>query len=88
MSQFLWNRDPAGNGALEHLHKRQMREHRAMEMLASLIDVLKTVALPLGIAIVTAQVTLKAGRQQIRAHAAERSESRQHEYQKRLEDSA
>jgi hypothetical protein len=72
-----------GNGALEHLDKRYMREHRAMEML---IDVLKTVALPLGIAIITAQVTLNAGRQQLRAHAAERNESRQFENQKRLED--
>ena len=63
-----------------------MREHRAGEMLASLIDVLKTFALPLGVAIVTAQVTLQGGRQQIRAHAAERNESRQYEHQKRLED--
>ncbi|MCT9625949.1 hypothetical protein HWD94_12560 [Pseudarthrobacter equi] len=57
-----------------------------MEMLATLMDILKTVALPLGIAIITAQVTLNAGRQQIRAHAAERNESRQYEHQKRLED--
>ena len=57
-----------------------------MEMLASLIDMFKTVALPLGIALVTAQVTLKAGRQQIRAHAAERNESREFEHQKRLQD--
>src|SRR5687768_6651109 len=63
-----------------------MREHRAMDMLASLLDVLKTVALPLGVAIVTAQVTLRAGRQQIRAQAAERKERRQDEHQKRLED--
>lgn len=57
-----------------------------MELLASLVDILKTVAMPLGIALVTAQVTLKAGRQQIRAHAAERHESRQYEHEKRLED--
>lgn len=57
-----------------------------MEMLTSLMDILRTVALPLGIAVVTAQVTLRAGRQQIRAHAAERNESRQYEHQKRLED--
>lgn len=57
-----------------------------MEMLALLIDVLKTVALPLGIAIVTAEVTIRAGRQQIRAQSAERNEHQQFELQKRLED--
>ncbi|MDQ0121046.1 hypothetical protein J2T22_004259 [Pseudarthrobacter defluvii] len=57
-----------------------------MEMLAAVTDVLKTVALPLGIALVTARVSLKAGRQQIRAQAAESTERRQHELQKRVED--
>lgn len=57
-----------------------------MEMLTALMDILRNVALPLGIAVVTSQVTLRAGSQQIRAHAAERSESRQYEHQKRLED--
>jgi hypothetical protein len=56
-----------------------------MEILASLVEIAKDVALPVGVAVITARVTLGAGRQQIRAQAAERIEDRDEERQKRRE---
>jgi hypothetical protein len=59
-----------------------------MDMLSALIEIAKSVALPLGVALLTAQVTLRAGRQQIRAQLAERNENRDRERQKQQEDNA
>lgn len=54
-----------------------------MDALSSFLEILKYVALPFGIALITARVTLRAGRQQITAQAAERIENRRDEGENR-----
>lgn len=56
-----------------------------MDVLTSLLEILKYVALPVCVALITARVTLRAGRQQITAQATERIESQRDEREKRRE---
>lgn len=56
-----------------------------MDALTSFLEILKYVALPVCVALITARVTLRAGRQQITAQASERIENRRDEREKRRE---
>lgn len=56
-----------------------------MEVLTSIVEIAKSVVLPVCIGLITAQVTLRAGRQQIKAQTVERIETRDEERQKRRE---
>lgn len=57
-----------------------------MDLLPSFLEVIKDIALPVLVALITARVTLRAGWQQINAQASERFEARENEALERQED--